>query len=152
MRYCIIQSMANQQAGNQKRQREAAKVWNERRPEIWALYVNGPESQQAMAERYGVTLGAFQKALKRMSIPSKSRGRPGANNPNYKHGREVRIYRAMVEKDACVSCATTENLCIHHKDGDHYNNTPDNLEVMCMSCHSSMHKAEWWRSRKASAS
>lgn len=144
--------MANQQAGNQKRQREAAKIWNERRPEIWALYVNGTESQQRMADRYGVTLAAFQKALKRMGIPAKSRGRPGASNPNFKHGREVRIYRTMVEKDACVRCAATDNLCIHHKDGDHYNNTPSNLEVMCMSCHSSMHKAEWWRSRKASQS
>ena len=152
MRLYIIRGMTNQQSGNQKRQREAAKIWNERRPEIWALYVNGAESQQAMAERYGVTLAAFQKALRRMGIPAKPRGRPGASNPNFKHGREVRIYRVMVQKDACAACGVTEKLCIHHKDGDHYNNTPENLQVMCMSCHSSMHKAEWWRSRKAGQS
>ena len=144
--------MKNQQKGNIARQQEAMRVWGPRRAEIWALYANGRKSQQEMAERYGVTLAGFQKALKRLGIPAKSRGRPGADNPNFKHGREVRLYRTMVEKDACVACGVTENLCVHHKDEDHFNNTPSNLEVMCMSCHSSMHKTEWWRSRKASAS
>ena len=144
----IVKLMKNQQKGNIARQQEAMKIWEPRRPEIWTMYANGPKSQQEMAERYGVTLAGFQRALKRMGIPSKSRGRQGAANGRFKHGREVRIYRTMIEKDQCIRCDATVNLCIHHKDGDHYNNMPDNLEVMCMSCHSSMHKTEWWRSRK----
>lgn len=148
MRLYIVKPMKNQQKGNIARQQEATKIWEPRRAEIWALYANGAKSQQEMADGYGVTLAGFQRALKRMGIPSKSRGRPGAANGRFKHGREVRIYRSMVEKDRCVRCDATENLCIHHKDEDHYNNTPGNLEVMCMSCHSSMHKKAWWNSRK----
>ena len=128
------------------------RVWEPRRAEIIALYVEGDQSQQQMAERYGVTLGGFQKALKRLSLPSKSRGRAGAQNGRFKDGTQSTAYRSMIVKDHCNCCGETRGLVIHHIDGVHTNNTPSNLEVLCSPCHSSHHKQEWWRSRKASAS
>lgn len=140
--------MDKQQAGNQKRQREAAEVWEARRPEIGRLYTDGTWSQAQIAERYGVSQQAMAKALARMGIASKSRSRSGRQNGRFRDGSESTAYRRMITKDACVRCGATENLCIHHRDEDHTNNVLSNLEVMCMRCHSSMHKAEWWRSRK----
>lgn len=144
--------MKNQQNGNIARQQEAMKIWEPRRQEILDLYVNGALSQQQMGERYGVTLSGFQKGLKRLGLPAKSRGRAGAQNGRFKDGTKSTAYRRMVEKDRCNRCGETRWLVIHHMDGVHTNNTPDNLEVLCSPCHSSHHKQEWWNSQKAGQS
>ena len=102
-----------------------------------------------MAERYGVTLAAFQKALNRMRIAPKSRGRAGSANGRFIDGTQSTAYRKMVAKDRCAMCVTADNLLIHHMDGVHTNNTPSNLQVLCSPCHSSLHKSEWWRARKS---
>ncbi len=98
MRLYIVKPMKNQQKGNIARQQEATKIWEPRRAEIWALYANGAKSQQEMADGYGVTLAGFQRALKRMGIPSKSRGRPGAAN-----GRFERISKAVAQPDLFIA-------------------------------------------------
>ena len=139
--------MKDQKNGNIARQQEAIKTWEPRRAEVLTLYVNGGLSQNQMAARYGVTQAAFQKALKRMGLPAKSRWRSGPQNWRFKDGSTA--YRAMIQKDHCNRCGTTAQLVIHHKDGVHTNNTPDNLEVLCSPCHTSHHKQEWWDSRKA---
>lgn len=143
--------MKSQQKGNVARQVAAMALWSPRRGEIEALYVNGPASQTEMAQRYGITLGGFQKGLKRLGLPSKSRGRPGAANGRFKDGTKSTAYRTMVKKRHCNRCGATEALVIHHMDGVHTNNAPDNLEVLCSPCHSSHHKQEWWDARKKSA-
>lgn len=141
--------MKNQQNGNIARRLKAMEIWEPRRAEIVALYVNGGRSQQQMAELYGVTLRGFQRAAERLGIPSKSRGRAGAQNGRYKDGTQSTLYRQMVEKDRCNRCGETRWLVVHHIDGVHTNNTPDNLEILCSPCHSSHHKQEWWAARKA---
>ena len=115
-------------------------------------YVNGPSSQTDMAALYGVTLAGFQRALKRLGLPAKSRGRPGAANGRFKDGTQSTAYRQMVEKRQCSRCPATDNLVVHHIDGVHTNNVPDNLEVLCSPCHTSHHKQEWWDARRAYAS
>ena len=149
MRWYMIKAMKNQQLGNQKRQRDAAEIWTNRRPEIERLYVNGTWSQADLAAHYGVSQQGIARALARMGIPTKPRGRAGPQNGRFKDGTQSTIYRQMVAKRACASCGATESLCVHHKDGDHTNNVPDNLEVLCMSCHSSQHKQAWWDARKS---
>ena len=45
--------------------------------------------------------------------------------------------------ERCNRCGYSEHpeiLGVHHKDRDHTNNTPDNLEVLCPICHSLEHK------------
>jgi hypothetical protein len=140
--------MNTQQAGNARRKAEAALIWGARREQIVRLYQIEEKPQQAVADHYGVTLGAIQKVMKRLGIQSRVRANLGTRNGRYRHGMASTMYRAMVQKRECIRCSTVEALCIHHKDGNHRNNTPDNLEVLCMACHSRMHKSEWWRSRK----
>lgn len=139
--------MSKQQDGNIRRAREAATLWAERRPEIMRLYLTDGWSQDKIAGHYGITQAAMQKIMARLAIPSRGRGRKGSENGRFKHGLASTIYRTLVEKDACNRCGTTENLCVHHRDDNHLNNAPDNLEVLCMSCHSSHHKSEWWSKR-----
>lgn len=128
------------------------KIWEPRRAEVIALYVDGPESQQQMATRYGVSLRGFQRVLERLGLPPKSRGRGGAGNSRYKDGRQSTAYRRMVEKKRCNRCGETSGLLVHHIDGVHTNNVPENLEVLCSPCHTSHHKQEWWNSRKGGQS
>ena len=148
MRWCLIIRMENQQNGNIARQQEAMKVWEPRRQEIVALYQNGTKSQAAMAQIYGVTQTAFQKAIARMGIPPKSRGRSGSLNGRYIDGTKCTSYRQMVEKTHCNRCGARNQLLVHHVDGCHTNNVTENLEVLCSPCHSSHHKQQWWDSRK----
>ena len=141
--------MSKQQTGNIRKAAEALALWETRRAEIVRLYETEMWSQEKVAAHFGVTLGCIQKAMKRLGIQPRSRANHGPRNGRFRDGKASTIYRAMIAKAACLQCAATTNLCVHHKDGVHTNNTPDNLEVLCMSCHSRMHKSDWWRSRKA---
>lgn len=68
----------------------------------------------------------------------------GSNHYMWKGGREKRDYRGIIEKIECAECNSKINLCIHHIDFDHYNNNPDNLQVLCVRCHISLHKSAYW--------
>ena len=48
-----------------------------------------------------------------------------------------------MDKDKCSKCGYDKHkgsLQIHHKDGNHENNTPSNLEVLCANCHFEHHQ------------
>jgi len=47
-------------------------------------------------------------------------------------------YRMFHSK--CEKCLSTSNLIVHHKDANRRNNTLDNFEVLCKSCHAIVHK------------
>ena len=68
----------------------------------------------------------------------------GENHYLWKGGKDRRQYRRIIKKEMCARCGIQENLGIHHKDLDHYNDVPENLEVLCVSCHSSVHKQAYW--------
>lgn len=76
-------------------------------------------------------------------------------NPMYKHGkhwsRKRRLAKEALEErgvplDICERCGGTEEnpklIHFHHKDRDEWNNTPENVEVLCMSCHMKEHYSE----------
>ena len=62
----------------------------------------------------------------------------------WKGGAERRPYRKVRAKDMCARCGDRERLALHHVDLDHYNDDPANLQVLCVSCHSSVHKQAYW--------
>lgn len=74
----------------------------------------------------------------------------GENNHRWKGGvSDPREYRKIAKKDLCARCGSRDRLAIHHKNDDHYDNDPDNLVVLCVSCHSSVHKQAYWDAVKA---
>lgn len=69
-------------------------------------------------------------------------GRRGKDAPSYIDGRSSftgetyrRILKASGREEICAICGSTENMNIHHKDGDHSNNSLENLEFLCAKCH-----------------
>ena len=43
------------------------------------------------------------------------------------------------DRNRCVLCNETENLCVHHKDRNRENNKPFNLITLCRDCHYIVH-------------
>lgn len=72
----------------------------------------------------------------------------GENHWLWKGGKSRRQYRNVIEKYKCAICKTKSNLDIHHIDLDHYNNDPENLQVLCVSCHISLHKKLYWKAKR----
>lgn len=48
--------------------------------------------------------------------------------------------RKIVPMGPCSRCAKPQAHDVHHKDGNHLNNSPENLERICRSCHNLVHK------------
>ena len=61
----------------------------------------------------------------------------GPNNHNWKTG--IVGYRRLLELTECKYCGSTKNLLIHHIDAHRYNNTIENLIVLCKACHQKHH-------------
>lgn len=60
------------------------------------------------------------------------------NLKNLKRG--TKYYLDLIHKSAC-ECGVEEDylLQIHHMDGNHNNNDPNNLEIVCANCHVKRH-------------
>ena len=90
--------------------------------------------------------GAQQKTCSRSC--SNTQYRSGTNNGNWKHPDErsdwdVR-YRTRCfsyHEKKCVVCGETNIVAVHHMDGDHANETPENLIPLCPTHHA------YWHSR-----
>ena len=125
-------------------------LWNSRKDELIFLYTVHDLSQKQIAKYFETHAAFIYKVMKRLGIKAASKGRrQGDANHRYKDGTQSRFYRNIVIKNQCSKCATTEKLGIHHKNNDHYDNTIENLEVLCNSCHMSETKKAWWAAKKA---
>lgn len=48
--------------------------------------------------------------------------------------------KCLQEKGAkCSECGATENIEVHHVDGDRWNNRLENLIPLCYDCHQAVH-------------
>ena len=48
--------------------------------------------------------------------------------------------RKLVPKGPCNRCGKPNARDVHHRDENHLNNSPENLERICRSCHNLVHK------------
>lgn len=64
------------------------------------------------------------------------------NFPIPSHRLKEKIIRDGLKQDCCEKCGVSEwmgvklPLELHHKDGNHFNNQLENLEILCPNCHS----------------
>ncbi len=128
----------------------AVALWKPREQELKWLYHDQHWSMEQIASYFKVSQTGISKVLERLGIQSRGRGRKGKENGRYKDGTESRPYRQMIEKDKCSVCGVTERLVVHHKNGDHFDNHLENLQILCESHHNSHHKKLWWSLRKSS--
>ncbi len=130
--------------------RKCRSPWDDRKEEIEYLYYVQDMSQKQIAEYFGADQSYIYVLMKRMGFKSLGRGRrKGAGHYKFKDGKWNRDYRKVIDKDKCRLCGATENLGIHHRNDDHYDNRIENLEVLCNSCHMSETKRKWWAAKKA---
>lgn len=66
----------------------------------------------------------------------------------WKGGKSCRPHRDLIKKYKCDECNGRLNLGIHHKDLDYFNNNPKNLQVLCVSCHITLHKKLYWKAKR----
>lgn len=51
-----------------------------------------------------------------------------------------RMKSARTAGPECEACgAADRKMHVHHRDGDHFNNSPSNLRTLCVSCHMRSH-------------
>ena len=128
---------------------QAKRTWDARKPEIVFLYHQQGWSMEKIARYFKVSQTGMSKAMRRLGIQSRGRGRRGNENGRYKDGSQSRGYRTVITKDKCKRCGAMDDLGIHHKNDDHYDNRLENLEVLCNPCHMSITKRKWWKAKKA---
>lgn len=69
----------------------------------------------------------------------------GESNNNWvggtSDGRNARYWAFKVykRKPICERCGSTDNIHVHHKNRDRDDNSDENLEILCQSCHMKEH-------------
>lgn len=95
--------------------------------------------------RYGNRLEDYSRYMTRQYC---SRSCGAARNRKPKSLRAINKYlRQRYLKTHCEKCESTKKLQIHHLDENWRNNSPENLQTLCQSCHMKLH---WrlWKSRR----
>lgn len=128
--------------------------YNMDRPEkmrmIKDLTSQGLSSKQ-IAEHCRTHAKRIQDFMRTWKIKGLGRGAQEGNTNAQFHGESLNKNRRLMREaitnngrslNICERCSWTEgqNLPIHHKDRDHFNNEPSNLEVLCHECHAKEHQ------------
>lgn len=50
--------------------------------------------------------------------------------------------RKLIPSGSCEICGSDRNIDVHHKDGNPQNNSIDNLQRLCRSCHMKAHRTQ----------
>jgi hypothetical protein len=64
--------------------------------------------------------------------------------PQFPHDRQDHFNAVKIAKQhfnywKCSICGNTKKICVHHKDHNPKNNSIDNLQLICNSCHAQYH-------------
>lgn len=55
----------------------------------------------------------------------------------------VHLYaRKLLPNGCCEICGSNKNVDVHHKDGNPMNNSIENLQRLCRSCHTKVHRPQ----------
>jgi 5-methylcytosine-specific restriction endonuclease McrA len=83
------------------------------------------------------------------TIKKMKKERQGINNANWKGGQDCylgrianAIYREQHINIICEVCGNPSSVAIHHKDKNRKNNNISNLQALCFSCHTTIHKTK----------
>ncbi len=49
-------------------------------------------------------------------------------------------YDILGKEKKCELCGSSKSIDVHHKDFDYKNNTPENIMILCRSCHMKIHR------------
>lgn len=62
-------------------------------------------------------------------------------HPSFKSGIQAyrNIYKDAHKEIKCEKCGSTKFLCVHHLNENRYDNSLENLQCLCKSCHQKLH-------------
>jgi transposase-like protein len=132
-------------------------------------YTELKRTSEDISRQFGVNSSTILKFLRKFGIPIRRQAESlalsgavkGDRNPAWKGGTAKweyahnwkRIARIIRKRDnyTCQICHTefprsSKLLHVHHKDGDKFNNNPNNLVTVCASCHPKGKRKENWKS------
>jgi len=104
------------------------------------------EARELALERGRLKPPPYRSGFKQSSEHIHKRNKRGEDCYNWKGGYSPHHYRGCKERDICIICGSTHRLAIHHIDENRCNNSPDNLQVLCNSCHSKHHSRKRFHS------
>lgn len=118
------------------------------RMRVWEVLEKRQATVTEITKILGARRDSVSKTLRRMVQAARVEGIGGKGKAKLwflpdstQRPRNRNAKPLMIEKRECVVCGTNKKLVIHHIDGNHENNDPDNQEVLCNSCHSRLHWA-----------
>lgn len=140
--------------------RDRAKLTITEEKQILAL--NGLKTQKEVATQFNISTVTLRNVCNRNGVrwAWQQRNQDGENNHNYKDGLGKstieRLTNAVLTKagrnlfkcERCDSVDKDKEQHRHHKDRDRSNNTPENLEVLCPTCHRLEHEQDMTRNEK----
>ena len=125
--------------------------------EIW---ISENESNAEIATRIGCARDTLYKAYKIMGINYKgNKGLKGKKTDKKRksalelikspsttnHQKRKRLIEDGLKENKCECCGLSEwmgkpiPLELHHRDGNHWNNDLENLQILCANCHMQAH-------------
>ena len=128
----------------------------ERKEEI-LIWINENQSKAYICKQLKCKPETLNSYLKKMDIDyAGNQGGKGIKTaPQYKtaeeyiqstyvksHVLKLKLIRDGIKEEKCEICGISSwqgeklPLELHHKDGDHYNNNLENLQILCPNCHS----------------
>jgi hypothetical protein len=78
------------------------------------------------------------KELKDKILSTKVKTNLNKNRINERHNLTISEYVNIMKKP-CEKCGSNKRKQLHHIDWDKTNNSPDNKQVICKSCHEKIH-------------
>ena len=123
-------------------------------------WISENEPHMEIARRLGCARDTLYKAYKVMGIiyggnmsrkgkkvdPKRKSALDLISNPNVSNSKKrSRLIEDGIKENRCECCGLSEwmgkqiPLELHHKDGNHWNNELDNLQILCANCHMQAH-------------
>lgn len=102
---------------------------------------------QAVYKKESRRRRAYDRAVRIGKIKEPGVG-SGNSSKNKNRPLGIQTYR-KASKNYCELCGKQKpddhnpwEWCVHHKDRNRYNNSLDNLQTLCKSCHQKIHEAD----------
>jgi len=84
--------------------------------------------------------------ITKFNLPQYKNGIEGNKNPRWKGGKSDGYISKKAKElsihSKCENCSSKKNIDRHHKDRNKFNNVPENIQVLCRSCHKFLHNKD----------
>lgn len=101
------------------------------------------ETLHTYLKKFGIEYKGNQGGKNAKRMPTRKSAIEYMNSTYIKsHVLKIKLIQDGLKDDKCELCGLSEwrgcklPLELHHKDGNHFNNVLDNLQILCPNCHS----------------